>query len=234
MQALFSLSSSAKEIASNRRAAFALFIVFVALLFSLALFVTTNLATIRAVLLTLLLMILAPALFFLLQTMCVSFAADVKAADWLKDCLQSFWKLLVVSVPVIVTAWLVQKLFVKIEAQQTSVLILTLKILLFGFALPLTLIHLWIETIRTDALSALKNFKNILAKAFAPVSVLIYFCGLFVFAFLPYLLLSPRISIQQNAVVISLLVLRMAIAALFVFFGWTITVNALSRNAQNA
>lgn len=234
MQALFSLSSSAKELLSNRRALIALFGAFLALFFSLALFVTTNLATIRAVLLTLLSMILAPGLFFLLQTMCVSFAPDVKANDWLKGCLQNFWKLLLASVPVITIAWLVHKLFIRIEAQQISVLISTLKLLLFGFVLPLTLIHLWIETIRTDAFLALKNLKDVVAKAFAPLSVLIYFCGLFVFAFIPYLLLSPRISIQQNAVAISLLVLRVVIALLFVFFGWTITINALSRNTQNS
>lgn len=230
MQALNSLTTSAKNITGNVRALLVFFVVYIALISATALFVVTNLATFRAVFYTFISMMLAPVVFFLLQTMCVSFSVDVKTIEWLKDSVKKFWKLILVSLPIIALAILVYRLFALVDIENTF--IGTLRFLLFAFIFPLTLIHLWIETLRNDFVSTFKNFKTVLAKSFAPLSVLIYFMGLIVFAFIPFLLLSPQIKLQQSNVVIGLLIVRVIVAFLFVFIGWIVTVNALSKLAQ--
>lgn len=227
MQALNSLATSAKNITGNIRALVVFFVVYLVLIGAAALFVVTNLATFRAVFYTFISMLLAPVVFFLLQTMCVSFSVNVEAKVWLKDSAKKFWKLILVSLPIIVLAILTYRLFALAANENTF--IATLRFLLFAYIFPLTLIHLWIDSLRNDFVSTYKNFKAILAKAFAPISVLIYFIGLIVFAFIPFLLLSPQIKLQQSNVVIGLLIVRVIVAFLFVFIGWIVTVNALSR-----
>jgi hypothetical protein len=116
-------------------------------------------------------------------------------------------------------------------ADNTNVIVSILRFLLFAFIFPLTLIHLWIETFRSNAVvEALKNFTGVLSRAFSPLSVLIYFCGLIVFAFIPYVLLSPQIKLQQSNIVIALFVIRLVLASLLIFFGWVTTVSALTKN----
>jgi hypothetical protein len=232
MSAISSLSSSAKEIVGNVRAFVVFFVVYLALVGAVALFIVTNLATFRAVFFTFISMLLAPVVFFLLQTLCVSFTAKSQAREWLKNSLGKFWKVFLVSLPLIAMTILIYRLLALFETQQANVIVSTIRFLLFAFIFPLVFIHLWIETIRTDVVDALKNFKAVLSKAFAPLSVLIYFCGLLIFAFIPYLLLSPQIKLQQSNVVIGLLIFRVIIALLLVFFGWIVTVNALSKNTS--
>lgn len=228
MSALNSLTTSAKDIVGNRRSLAIFFAVYLAMICAAALFVVTNLATFRAVFLTFISMLVAPAIFFLLQTMCVNFSVNADAKELLKDSLRKFWKLFLVSLPIIILAILVYRLFALIENE--NAFISAIRFLLFAFVFPLTLIHLWIETLRSDVADALKNLRAVLSKAFAPLSVLIYFIGLIVFAFIPYLLLAPQIRLQQSNVVIGLLILRLIVALLFVFFGWIVTVNALSKH----
>lgn len=233
MQALGSLSSSAKGIVGNFRALVVFFVVYLALVGAAALFVVTNLATYRAVFFTFISMLLAPAVFFLLQTLCVSFKGNSETKEWLKNSLKNFWRVFLVSLPVIGLAILIHRLFVLVENQQQNAFTMSARLLLFGFVFPLTLIYLWIETFRGDSvIDVLKNFKPILSKAFAPLSVWIYFLGLLVFAFIPFLLLYPQLKIQQSNVVIGFLILRVIVALLFIFFGWIITVNALSKSTN--
>lgn len=227
MQAIGSLSSSAKAIVGNIRALVVFFVVYLALIGAVGLFSLGNVATVSAVFLMFTYIFLAPVVFFLLQTMCVSFSVDVKAIEWLKDSAKKFWKLILVSLPIIVLAILTYRLFALAVNENTF--IATVRFLLFAYIFPLTLIHLWIDSLGNDFVSTYKNFKAILAKAFAPISVLIYFIGLIVFAFIPFLLLSPIIELQHSKVVIGLLIVRVIVAFLFVFIGWIVTVNALSR-----
>lgn len=233
MQALSSLTTSAKEIVGNFRAFVVFFVVYLALVGATALFVVTNLATYRAVFFTFISMLLAPAVFFLLQMLCVSFKSNSETKEWLKNSLKNFWRVFLVSLPVIGLAILIHRLFALIENQQSNSITMSLRLLLFGFVFPLTMIYLWIETFRNDSVIAVvKNFKDVLSKAFAPLSVWIYFLGLLVFALVPFLLLSPQLKIQQSNVVIGFLIFRVIIALLFIFFGWIITVNALSKSAN--
>lgn len=227
MQAIGSLSSSAKAIVGNIRALVVFFVVYLALIGAVGLFSLGNVATVSAVFLMFTYIFLAPVVFFLLQTMCVSFSVNVEAKVWLKDSVKKFWKLILVSLPIIVLAILTYRLFALAVNENTF--IATVRFLLFAYIFPLTLIHLWIDSLGNDFVSTYKNFKAILAKAFAPISVLIYFIGLIVFAFIPFLLLSPQIKLQQSNVVIGLLIVRVIVAFLFVFIGWIVTVNALSR-----
>jgi hypothetical protein len=230
MLALNSLTTSVKEIIGNRRSLAIFFAVYLALIGASALFIVTSLATFQAVFLTFLSIVLMPAIFFLFQTMCLSFTAKTDAKELVKNSLHKFRKLFLVSLPIIVLAILVYRLFALIENE--NVFLSALRFLLFAFVFPLTLIHLWIETLRSDVVDALKNLPAVLSKAFAPLSVLIYFIGLIVFAFIPYLLLAPQIRLQQSNVVIGLLILRLIVAFLFMFFGWIVTVNALSQTTK--
>jgi len=229
MKSLSLLITSAKEIMANRRSLVVFFVVYIALIGIAAMYVLTNLATYSAVFLTFLSMVLFPVLFFLFQTMCLSFTPDIQAKDLLKNSLHNFRKVLIASSPFIVLAILLFRLLASIE---TSVAITTLRFLLFGFVFPLLLIHLWIETLRSDVISAWKNIVEVLVKAFSPMSVLVYFCGLIVFAFIPYLILLPQIKLAQSNLVILLLVIRLLVAFLLAFFGWIVTVNALGKTAQ--
>lgn len=233
MQALSSLSSSAKEVVGNIRSFVVFFVVYLALVGATALFVVTNLATYRAVFFTFISMLLAPAVFFLLQMLCVSFKGNTKTTEWLKNSLKNFWRVFLVSLPVIGLGILIHRSFALVENQQPNAFTMSLRLLIFGFILPLTMIYLWIETFRNDSvIDVLKNFKDVISQAFAPLSIWIYFLGLLVFAFIPFLLLSPQLKIQQSNVVIGFLIFRVIIALLFIFFGWIITVNALSKSAD--
>jgi len=193
------------------------------------LYVLTNLATYSAVFLTLLSMILFPLFFSLFQTMCLSFTPEIKAKDLLKESLHNFRKILIVSLPFAVLAIFLYRLLASME---NTVAISTLRYLLFGLVFPLLMIHLWIETLRSDVVSVWKNITTVLSNAFAPMSVLIYFCGLIVFAFIPYLILLPQIKLAQSNLVIMLFVIRLVAAFLLIFFGWVLTLNALKKVAR--
>lgn len=239
--ALRDIAESARGLWRNRRALLMFFVTYIVMLGTTALFVTTREATIRQVLLTFATLLAAPALFFLLQAMCVNFTETTSVAEMLKQSLKNFWKLMIASIPVILVAVALYLLLGKIEAQFTSphakaewprVIFSTLRLLLFGLVVPLTSIHLWIALTREDVRSVLRSIRSIVAQAFAPRSVLTYACGLVLFGVLPYLLAILRTSFGREWVEVTLLSARLFLAFCFILLGWVITVGALHRGMR--
>ena len=114
----------------------------------------------------------------------------------------------------------------------------TLRWLIFGVSLPLATIHLWIEAtnndfrtiVRAGARSTGKRIGQILARAFAPESVLTYTVGLILFALIPYALLFTHIPVKGARTDFAVFIVRLALVFLLTLLGWVLTVTTLARN----
>jgi hypothetical protein len=251
LTALTDIVEAARGLARNRRALLLFFATYVALLATLSLFVATREATIREVLLSLAALVAMPALFFLLQAMCVTYAETSGARELLRKALRIFWRLAIASVPLILLGLALYLLLGKIEARinpQThlpgalargaakagwaGLLFSTLRLLLFGLALPLAGIHLWLALVREDLRSVWRNLREIMAGAFAPRSVVTYVCGLVLFGVLPYFLIVSRTPFETAWLELTVLGARLVLAFCLMLFGWVATVGALHRGAS--
>ena len=85
---------------------------------------------------------------------------------------------------------------------------------------PFAAIQLWIATTREGLGAALKGIGRAVARAFAPRSVLIYAVGLLIFGVTPYFLIFTRMPVSNWWVEVGLLAARLALALIFVLFGW--------------
>ena len=115
----------------------------------------------------------------------------------------------------------------------------TLRWLLFAVTLPLVTIHLWIEAandwhalVRGGARSIVTRTQRVLARAFAPESVLSYTIGLILFAMLPYALLFVHLPIKGTRSDFAFFMARLVLAFLFMLLGWALTITALARNVE--
>ena len=231
--------------------------VYLALLLALFFFITTRDINIWQLLLTFTLAVIAPLLFFLLQTMGVSYAGDHHGpAPLLRYSLRNFWKLVLISVPLVLLGWLIIYLLGKLQAhlpgaaaaathstpdalppaQNTehvshwqSVLLTTLRFLLLYLALPVAAIHLWIMVARAGLIKTIKGIVGTLGRAFRPGRILIYILGFGLFAGIPYLLLFMRTPVRNEWLELGLLALRLITAFIFMLFGWTLTLGALTK-----
>ena len=104
----------------------------------------------------------------------------------------------------------------------------TLRYLSFGLVLPLAAIHLWLATVRDGLGAAIRRFLTLLARAFSPQSVLIYFVGFLIFAVVPYFLLFRTTQTKHAWLELSFFILRLVVVYALTLFGWTITVRALA------
>ena len=205
--------SAIRLLFTNRRALALLLTTYCGLLITLYLFINTREATISQILLTFLSIAVAPALFFLIQSISVTYATG----SLRKVVIVSF-KLFVVSLPVLaLTVFAVYK-----------VNLATLRYLLIAVIAPLLAIQLWIATSNSGLRSLVKRLGQVLSKTFAPHSVLVYACGFLIFAVAPYLLLRKSISTERAWLEISLLTVRLAVSATLMLVGWVTTVGAIS------
>jgi len=190
---------------------------------------------------TFVVMLAAPLLFFLLQAASVNYATTTEQTGLLRKAAYDCLKFIVVSLPVIgltiLGGYLIGKLQGRLAVdpntlQPTSTNKLTLLIvaryLLIGVVAPLVTIQLWIATSTHGLRSTLRHVREALSKAFAPQSMLVFACGFLIFAVAPYFLLSKTIDIQRAWLEVSLLTARVVISALMVLLGWVITVGAIS------
>ena len=248
-----SIAAAVRGLLRNWRAVVAFLGLYLALLLALYFFVVTREASILQILLTLVLAIAAPILFFVLQAMGVSYTSDgTGIGALLRRSLRECWKLILISVPIILLAWLIVYLLSKLEinmlggirdaarvprsAARTSempgrwleITFTTLRFLLLGIVLPLAAIHLWIVTTREGLVAALKGAGRAVMRAFAPRAVLIYAIGLVIFGVIPYFLIFTRTAVGNWWIEIGLLSARLALALIFVLFGWVITLGALT------
>ena len=108
----------------------------------------------------------------------------------------------------------------------------TIEYLLFCLVLPLGAIHLWIGTARDGLQQTFKSFLRILARSYAPRSVLIYAIGFVFFAVAPYFLIITKTPVSNAWLDAGLLVARLLLAVLLSLIAWVVTVGALGERGE--
>lgn len=259
-----SIITAARKVFTNWRAMLVLAIIYASLLAALYVFVAIREASIGQVILTFALAIAAPLLFFVLQSMVASQSDEETIGILLRRSLASFWKLILISLPLIALAVLIAYLLAKaqnyfatsltnaesemlhqvsrrVDANRASrpiewraALLSTIRYLAFGLILPLMAIHLWLATVHEGLGPAVRKIGTHLGRAFAPQSVLIYIAGFLFFGVVPYFLLFKTTQTNHAWLELSLLVVRLLVVFALTLFGWVITVHALSHSSTNA
>ncbi|HEV7743461.1 MAG TPA: hypothetical protein VGO56_00575 [Pyrinomonadaceae bacterium] len=254
------LIAGTRKAFGNWRSLLLIAVVYGALLALIYLFVAIREATFAQVTLTFAFAVAAPLLFFVLQAMIMSGSASepdqVRPGFVLKKSLASFWKLILISLPLIALAILIAYLLGKAQnrfgqapealnniphslaetanSQRAArpvdwrvALFSTLRYLSFGLVLPLLAIHIWLATVSEGLGGAVKKIASLLSRAFSAQSVLIYIVGFLVFAVVPYFLLFKTTKTGHAWLELFLLVVRLAVVFALTLFGWVITVRAL-------
>lgn len=238
-----------------------LLILYALLLVSSYFFISTHEATLGQVFVTFALLFLVPAEFFVFQAIILDFARRRNFA--VKEILLSALKLFLVTIPVVLIGlffwWLMNKLqlryhppaapvvFAPRAPQPQSIhwptmLITTLRFVLFGVAFPLATIHLWIEASVCDvrasfaggAKTIFGTIGRALARAFSSEAVFVYGLGLILFVLGPYLFLFAPIHPKGTRTDFAVFILRLLLAFIFAFVGWVVTLTTLVRNASQA
>jgi hypothetical protein len=229
-------------------------LLYLALLASAYWFFATGVATTGQLVLSAVTFVLAPLLFFVLQAGAAHFAAGTTAAGpLLGRALRDFWKVLLVSLPLVALGVGLFYLLGKLQgfvpqpdeaaraAQSVSPagtappapltwqegLVSSLWLLLLGFLLPLAAAHLWLSVARDGLKLTLRRFHRVAGRAFLPRSVLLYAVGLAVFALMPYFIVYTRTPVKAAWGELILFGLRLALAFVFTLWGWVITLGAL-------
>ena len=256
-----SLTSASRELFRCWGALLILLVLYLAMLGAIFEFIATREATAGQLFLSVLFALAAPVLFPIIQTMAARYnQGSQRASGLLGGSVRDFWKLLVISLPLILIAVLAVYLFGKIATTAPvatvrdaaraipaparaatpkpqpvhwqSVAITTIEYLLFCLVLPLAAIHLWIGAARDGLQQTFKRSPRILARAFAPQSVVIYAIGFVFFAVAPYFLIVTKTSVSSAWLDAGLLVARLLLAVLFSLIGWVVTVGALGDRGE--
>ena len=225
-QSLNAIISAARALLRNRRVLLLMIAAYAGLLLAIYLFVSTREATIAQLLLTLVTVVGAPALFFVLQAVSVSYTVGPTSRGLIKKSL----RIIAVSVPVAALTLLTIYGLNKIQTHPT--IVTAVRYLLLVVILPLLAIQLWIAGSSSGLRVLIKNLRKVLSRTFAPQSMLVYACGFLIFAIVPYYLLQGQTSIERPWLELSLLFLRLGISALLILLGWVTTVGAISILSQ--
>jgi hypothetical protein len=238
-----------------------LLVLYALLLVSFYFFISTREATVGQVFVTYALLFLVPALFFTYQAAILDFARQRKFA--LKPILLSALKLFLVTIPIVLIGALVWWLMNKIQARfpappapvvfapaqpkpqplhWATMLITTLRFIIFGIAFPLATIHLWIEASVCDvrasfaggAKTIFGTMGRALARAFSPEAVFVYGLGLILFVLGPYLFLFVPFQVKGTKTDFVIFILRLVLSFAFTFIGWIVTITTLTKNAGQA
>lgn len=183
--------------------------------------------------------LLALIFFFLLQTIGLSYVRiGVGAGYLLKRAFKDFWKLLIVSLPLIALAYglwwafgyLDKKYVADVEKPKRwiELSLMAGRWLLLYLALPLTAIHWWMAAIREGLAGAVKSIGRNIAAAFSPRSVLIYVLVLAAFGALAWFVAFTQTHVGSNWGELILVGLRFALSLLLPFIGWMLTLGAMA------
>ena len=245
-----------RALLTNMRALATFVALYALLLGSFYIFISTREATVWQVLVTYVFLILLPLEFFLLQATILD-AAHGRRFHWKRIVLNAI-KIAVVTIPVLLVAWGLWYLLNKLQARfpapsvpitfgatppkpqpihWPTLLFSTLRFLLFGVALPLAAIRLWIEVTASEvralvaggARAVFNRLGNVLGRAFATDSVLVYGIGLILVVLLPYLILLLKLSVKGNKTEFIIFIGQLLIAFVVALCGWIVTVSALAR-----
>lgn len=216
-------------------------------------FIATREATTIQVLETLLFAAAAPFFFFLLQATIIAQARESRIFWY--PTLRESCKLALAALPVIAAGfallWLTNRWQLRLSGAYTTsqtslpngthkwtvVSFDTLRTILFAVVLPLITIHVWLEIFDKDLLSAIRGgtrnrlgeFRQILARAFAPESVLLYSMGLVLFVAVPYVLLFVHLPFQSQWGEIGIFAGRLGLAIVTSLLGWVATLSTFTR-----
>lgn len=223
----FSAMFSAVRLLFKRwRVLLLLLLAWAGLLTAVYLFASTREATISQLVLTLVVVIAAPALFFVLQALSLTYAEGQVSGSRITKLMRDCLRLVVVSLPVLGLTLLAVYGLGKVQTHLT--LATTLRYLLIGVIVPMLTIQLWIATTNRGLRPLLKGLRDVVSKTFAPQSVFVYGCGFLIFAVVPYMLLQIGPWIERPWLELSVLVMRMTASALLILLGWVTTVGAMS------
>ena len=228
------LIGSARERLRDRRGLLLLFGIYVGFLISVALFIGTSVATIRQVLITLAMVAVVPAIFFLLPAVCLTRKPSEKTGT----ALRSWWQLALASLPLLIIALIVFQLIGRVEASWAgpggkSIIGFTiLRVALFGIAVPLALIQLWVSIASDRFPRSFAAVREGFTRAFAVRPVLTYIVGMLVSGGLAYLLFIAKIPLQQEAAQVASMTVRMVLGLVVIFFGVVVTLTAMSKALQ--
>lgn len=225
-QSTNAIFSAARLLFKRRRALALMLTAYAGLLAAIYLFVSTREATISQLILTMILVVVAPALFFVLQAVSVRYANESAPGGLIQKLASDCLKVIVVSLPVIALTLLSLYVLSKLDTHPT--IANTLRYLLVAVVAPLLAVQLWIATSSNSLRSLAGSFCRVLARAFAPQSVFVYACGFLIFAVTPYLLITQTIPADRGWLELALLVLRLSVSALLILLGWVTTVGAIS------
>ena len=229
---------------------------YAALIATLYLFVMVREASTGQVVVTLVLTITAPSLFFLLQTAGASQTRSLRAGPMLRESFRNSWKVIAVSLPLIALAVLLTYLLGKAQSylgtdgrelsdaaaqyqltagndgrpplRWSQLILNSIRYLSLGLVLPLIAIHLWIASVGRDLMGTVRAAKDLIVAAFAPGSVLIYIVGFVLFGVIPYLILVKPTPASSAWMEITFLVIRLLLVFLLTLFGWVVTMGALA------
>lgn len=256
-----SLASNSHRLFHNWRVLVVLFVFYLAMIGATYQFFVTREATAGQLFLSALLALAVPVLFLTIQTIAARYSQEnQQPASLLGGALRDFWKLLVISIPLIIIAVLASYLFSKFggtapttairEAARSvpvptrpvvvkpqpvhwqTVALTSLEYLIFFLILPLAAIHLWLATARAGLDQAFKRSARILARAFAPQAVITYAIGFVFFGVIPYFLVVTRTPAGTAWLDAGLLVFRLLLAVAFSLIGWVATVGALGELSE--
>jgi hypothetical protein len=180
----------------------------------------------------------------------------VSASLLAKRSLTGFWKFIIITLPLIALAVLVIYLLAKYQSHLAAApdsatqlhpmassrthevarapinwkgaALSTIRYLALGLVLPLMAIHLWLATARDGLVVSITKIGQVLARTFAPQSVLIYVVGFLIFAVAPYFLLFRTTPNKHAWLEIILLAMRLAAVFALTLLGWIITVKAIA------
>ncbi len=247
---------SLRRTLTNVRALLVFIVLYAVLLASFYFFIATREATVWQVFVTYALLLILPAEFFVLQATILEFASRRRFV--LKQIVFSALKLFAVTIPPIIIGalvwWLMNKLQARFPAPPAPIvfaptppkaqaihwptlIITTLRFVLFGVAFPLAAIHLWIEASVCDvrasfaggAKTIFGTIGRALARAFSSDSVFVYGVGLILFVLGPYLILFAPITVKGTKTDFALFIVRLVLAFALTLIGWVVTVVTLAR-----
>lgn len=224
IKSLSAMFSAVRLLFKSRGVLLMLLLAWAGLLTAVYLFASTREATISQLVLTLVVVIAAPALFFVLQAVSVTYADGPVSGGRIRKLLFDCLRLIVVSVPVVAVTLLAVYGLNKVQTYVT--LATTLRYLLIAVVAPMLAIQLWIATTKSGLRPL--SLRGVVGQTFAPQSMFVYGCGFLMFAVIPYVLVQVGPFIERPWVELSVLTLRLAVSALLMLLGWVTTVGAIS------
>jgi hypothetical protein len=249
------IGNSARDLLKSPGTLGLLAVLYFLLLAAAYLFISTGVGNIFQLILTGFTVVLVPLLFFIVQTSATAFGnGESSSLKVFSAGLKSFWKIMLVSIPliglVVLTCYLLAKLQTHFGSPAASptryvmshdpshiatttplrwfdVLLASIRLIVLGIVLPLVAIHYWLAITRIGLWASVKGTLRVVGQALSGRSVLIYSIGMVFFGLIPYFLVFTRTPVKNGWLELIVFGLRITLTFLFTLCGWLITVRAL-------